>query len=41
MRDGTIIIAKFVDRLAKYILLEGHRLRREDVISFTIYKKQR
>lgn len=39
LRNGDVIVAKFVERTGKFIVLEGHRLRGVDLKSFGIYRE--
>ncbi|WP_250533512.1 hypothetical protein [Caballeronia sp. AZ10_KS36] len=38
LRSGEVIVAKFVERTGKFVLLEGHRLRGADIRTFGIKK---
>lgn len=36
LRTGEVIVAKFLERTGKFVLLEGHRLRGGDIKNFGI-----
>lgn len=38
LRDGSVIIDRFVERTGKFIVLAGHRLRGGEVKAFSIYR---
>jgi hypothetical protein len=38
LRDGTVIVDRFVERTGQYVVLENHRLRGRAIKTFGIYK---
>jgi hypothetical protein len=38
LRNGDVIIDRFVERTGKFIVLAGHRLRGGELKSFSIYR---
>lgn len=40
LRNGDVIIAKFLERTGKFLVLEGYRLRGGDVKTFGINRER-
>jgi hypothetical protein len=41
LRDGTLIIDKFVERTGKFVILENHTLKPVEIMSLNIYKAKK